>query len=140
MELENIQLVREAFSEFVRRDLRAILNHLADNVEWVEPGGPDIPYAGVFYGHGGVLKFFERLWDSVELLRFEPRHFTAAGDLVGAFGWWQAKAKATGRVLESPWSMLFTIRDGKIVRFETFVDTATTAGAFRQEKVAASGL
>jgi uncharacterized protein len=139
MEVENIQLVREAYSEFVRGDVRGILNHLADNVEWVEPGAPAIPYAGVYYGHGGVLQYLERMSESVDLLRFEPRHFTAAGDLVSAFGWWQAKAKATGKILESAWAMLFTISDSKIVRLEAFVDTAATAAAFRQEKVAASG-
>ena len=39
--------------------------------------------------------------------------------------------KATGRVAENDWAMVFTVRDGKITKFRNYSDTAAVASAHR---------
>ncbi len=41
------------------------------------------------------------------------------------------RIKATGRTAENPWVMAFTLRDGRVVRFREYDDTASVAAAFQ---------
>jgi len=130
MNENNIQLIKELYAAFSRGDISAILNVLADNVEWVDPGAPDIPYAGVRHGRTSVADFFSILSDATEVLKFEPREYLESGDTVIALGYWQARAKNTGRSFESDWAMAWRVKDGKVERFQAYVDTLTEAKAF----------
>lgn len=50
--------------------------------------------------------------------------------MVVAVGWYKATVKATRRSMASDWVMVFTIRDGRIVRFREFTDTAALVRAY----------
>jgi ketosteroid isomerase-like protein len=41
----------------------------------------------------------------------------------------RVRAKRSGRPFESDWAMFFRVRDGKIARFQAYVDTAVEAAA-----------
>lgn len=66
----------------------------------------------------------------MEIQRFEPREFIAQGDQVVVLGEERMRIKATGRIAENRWVMVFALRDGRIVRFREFDDTAAVAAAF----------
>ncbi len=42
------------------------------------------------------------------------------------------RVKATGRSYETEWAHVFTLREGKIVEFREFADSAAVAEAFRR--------
>ena len=71
------------------------------------------------------------LASTVEYTTFEPREFIAQGDQVVVIGSERARVKATGRVVDTDWVMVFTIRDGKVVRFRDYYDTAPSLAALR---------
>jgi hypothetical protein len=52
---ENVKTVQEGYAAFGRGDVPAILELLTDDIEWIEPGPPDvIPVAGTYRGKDEV--------------------------------------------------------------------------------------
>lgn len=48
---ENTGLVQSAYEAFGRGDMVALAGMMADDIEWVNPGDPDVnPNAGTFKG------------------------------------------------------------------------------------------
>ena len=123
----NVQLIREAYAAFQRGDIQSILRSLSGDVEWV--AAPVEPVAGTYRGPNEVAKFFERVKETAEYTHFEPREYIAKGDRVVVLGRYVGKARATGRTYDCEWTMVFTVTDGKVSRFQEYTDTATIAAA-----------
>lgn len=128
---ENTKIVRDAYAAFGRRDVPAMLASMSDDVDWegVVGAGPNVPTRGVRKGHQQVAKFFEQMAATADFKRFEPRDFLADGDKVVVLGFYESVIKATGRPFASEWVMVFTLRDGKVVRFREFTDTVALSAA-----------
>lgn len=137
-ELENIKVVQDAYASFGRGDIQALLENLDEEVDWVLPGEGLIPQSGSYHGRDGVARFFQILDQTTEFSAFEPRQFVAQGDRVIALGWYQGKAKATGRSFESHWAMSFVLRNEKVLKFQEYTDTAAIAPAFAASAAASA--
>jgi uncharacterized protein len=127
----NTRLVREAYAAFDRRDIPTLLDMMAEDIDWSIPGTKEIPHAGVRKGRDQVREFFTIVDQSMELEPFELREFVAQGDKVVVLGHYVGRARATGKGFESDWAMVFTVQNGKIVRFQEYTDTLAQASAFR---------
>jgi ketosteroid isomerase-like protein len=123
-EQENVDVVRAGYQAFGRGDIAGLLAQLDPDVEWRTPGPADLPTAGQRQGHDGVQEFFRTLSGLVETLRFEPKEFIAQGDRVIVVGDDTSRVKATGTTLEIRFVHTFTVRNGKVVAFEEYIDTA----------------
>ncbi|HMF29220.1 MAG TPA: nuclear transport factor 2 family protein [Candidatus Cybelea sp.] len=130
-EQQNVQSIKDAYAAFERGDVAAILAMLTDDVKWEMPGPAEIPYAGLRKGHTGAGEFFRRLSEADEVQVFEPRRFLADGNLVVAFGRYEARVKATGKIAKSDWVHVFEFRDGKVSSWREFYDSAEYAQAYR---------
>src|SRR5438874_2551579 len=128
----NLDIVKTIYAAFQRGDIPSILNLVNDQVDWKNPGGPDVPYAGERRNKTQVAEFFRILGESVEVLGFEPRSYTADGDQVGAFGHFRARARATNKEFGYDWAMSWRLKDGKVTGYQAYVDTATESAAFRK--------
>jgi ketosteroid isomerase-like protein len=131
-EQENVRLVQQAYECFGRGDVQGVLNSLSEQVEWQTPKPEGVPFGGEYRGRQGVARFFADLKQHDEITRFEPREFIAQGDRVVACGVYACTVRATGRKMESEWVHLFTIRNGKVVRFQEHFDTAAAMIAYRK--------
>ena len=130
---ENTRLVQSAYEAFGRGDIAALAELLADDIAWVDPGDPDDdPNAGTFEGKEAVLGWFGGLASTVEYTTFEPREFVAQNDKVVSLVYSEATAQATGRA-SSTLRHRWTIRDGKLARFQSYHDTAAAAAAHRAQ-------
>ena len=131
-EASNTRVVKEAYAAFARGDVSAILNLLDDNVEWEAVKGTEgvAPHAGLRRGRPAIAEFFQQVDQNVAFDVFEPREFVAQDDLVVAIGRYTGTAKPTKRSFSSDWVMVFTLRDGKVVRFREFADSAQLVKAF----------
>ena len=123
-EQQNLDLVRRGYEAFGRGDIDALLELLAEDIEWASPGPPELPTAGTRRGRQQVAEFFQAVDQVFEIQRFEPKSFIAQGDVVVVLGNDTAKVKATGKVLTDEWAHAFTIRDGKIAAMREYLDTA----------------
>src|ERR1051326_703938 len=138
-EPENTQMVKSIYEAFGRGDIPAILNSLADNIEWIVGGREDgIPYAGTYQGRDNVGQFFTVLAENVEYSVFEPREFIAQGDRVAVLGHYQGQIKSSGNSVETEWAMSWTIADGKATHFRAYDDTSAVVAAFIMPHSAAS--
>jgi ketosteroid isomerase-like protein len=131
---ENKQLVMQGYQLFKNKDIEGLLALYADDIEWVEPESEHIPFAGNYRGKAEVARFFTELDQAQEAVRFEPEAFIAEDDKVVVTGHAIWSVKATGQKYESPWVHVFTVRDGKVARFQTYSDTAAAEAAFMPAK------
>lgn len=128
---QNVEIVRRGYEAFGRGDLDALLNLLDEQVEWQTPGPADLPTAGQRKGHDQVREFFGTMNQMFEIQRFEPRTFVAEGDRVIVLGEDTSRVTSTGRMLDQRWAHVFTVRNGKVVAFEEYLDTAAVVAELR---------
>ena len=128
----NTQLVKDAYAAFGRGDVNAILAVVDDNVEWEGGKGAEgvAPQAGLRRGKPAVGEFFQQIGSTLDFQEFEPKEFVAQGDAVVAVGSYKATVKTTKRQTASDWTMIFNFRNGKIVRFREFTDSAAVIRAY----------
>ena len=126
----NVDVVQETYEAVGRGDIPALLDLLTDDVEWTFQGPSSIPFAGTRRGREGVAEFFSLVGETLEFLQFEPREFVAQGDTVVVLGFERNLIKPTGRTFDQEWAHVYTLKDGKIVRFQALEDTAAYVVAF----------
>jgi len=125
----NADLVRSLYTAFGRGDVKTVLDNLDPAVTWSSNCGPAIPWGGTRHGIAGAASFFEALGGNLDFEKFEPREFFAADGTVIVLGHTQARPKRNGHRFDSDWVHVFTIANGKVVRFREFYDTAAVAAA-----------
>jgi ketosteroid isomerase-like protein len=132
MSATNIAFVQSLYAAFGRGDIKAVIAGLAADVDWIVNGRrKDYPTLGSWKGQEGVQKFFEGVAEHQEAVEFTPREFFAADDRVCVLGHYAWKIRKTGRSAASDWAHVFTVRNGKVVKFREFTDTAQFAEAYR---------
>lgn len=127
---ENRQLAINGYQMFLNGDIQGILDMCSDDIEWTSVDLTDIPFAGAFHGKTGVMDFFQKLGGSVEFLDYQPQNFIADGDQVAVSGVSTVRVKTTGATYDDVWVHIFTMKNGKTVRFEQFHNTAAAVAAF----------
>ena len=130
-EQENVAIVRNGYEAFGRGDLDALIDTMDANVEWTSPGPSDLATAGKRQGHQQVKQFFATVNELYDFQRFEPHTFVADGDTVVVLGEDTVTLKATGKTVSESWAHVFTIRNGKIARFQEYIDTAAVVAELR---------
>lgn len=138
-EASNTQIVKDAYAAFVRGDVPSILNVLDEGVEWEAVKGAEgvAPHAGMRRGRAAVGEFFKQVDELLSFDTFEPKEFIAQGDLVIGIGRYTATLKSTAARISSDWVMAFRFRNGKIVQFREWTDSAQVVRAFAQTPAAA---
>ena len=87
-----LHVVQQAYEAYGRRDVPAILELVALEVDWEFVGSASLPYAGRRQTRDEVADFFAMLARTEDFHVFEPREFIEADGNVTVLGW----AKATG--------------------------------------------
>lgn len=136
---ENKQLVIEGYRLFQSGDIRKLLGNYHDDAESIGPELEFVPFAGSFHGKAEIAQFFAKLHAAVHTIRFVPKEFIAEGDKVIVTGEATWMAKPSGRTYDSPWVHVFTVREGKIARFQAYYDTAATERAFLPDQPGQAG-
>jgi len=117
---ENVEIVRSVMRCFADADTEAALSYIHPQaiLDWTNSNAPD---RGVYEGHAGWRTFMgardealgERQFDSVELL-------APTDDTVVLIGRVQERGRASGIEVESRGAAIWTLREGKIVRFTIY--------------------
>lgn len=117
--------VRELYAAFNAGSMARIEALLAQDVVWIfHAPSHAIPYAGEFRGRAGVAQFFAGIATTIDVHAIGTGEFIVHGDVVAVPGWERARARATGGEYTANWVHVFTVRDGRITRFEEFTDSA----------------
>src|SRR5262245_10256587 len=126
-ESKNIAAVRQLYQAHGNPDI--VKTVLAPDVRWEVVEG--FPYSGVYHGLNGVFDFFTRLFGDFEDWRSEPAEIFETGDQIIGWGFYSARAKATGKSFKARFAHVWTVRDGVIVRLQQCADTVQLAKALR---------
>ena len=133
-EQENLKVVQAMFAAFDEGNIQAGLNIYSENVDFQSPvtrtNPPEITWAKPRHSRGEVAEYFKELFEKVQPERLETIWFTAQDDRVVVEGKNRGTVKSTGRSYEHDWVMVFNVRDGEIVRFRHYYDTADILTAF----------
>lgn len=127
----NLNAAQEAYAAFGRGDIPAVLAAMSDDIEWVMLGPSDLPWAGTFRGKQAVGEWFQRLGENLEFRVFQPKEWIAQGDKVAVLLRGEATYRKTGKPIDQDEVHWMTFRDGKMVRFQAFEDTAQGVAAVR---------
>src|SRR5688572_28169788 len=126
----NSEVVRSIYDSFAHGDVPKVLEALAPDVRWTEAEG--FPHGGTYSGPDEVLKnvlmTLGTEWDGFSAV---PQEFVAQGDKVVSLGQYSGTYKATGKKLSAPYAHVWTLRNGKVVAFVQFTDTAVVQKALR---------
>lgn len=125
MSAENKQKIEGMYAAFGKGDVPFIISALDRDVEWWEAEnfiyadknpyrGPESVLMGVF---GRIMNQWDGFAVSVEEI-FD------AGDTVIGCGYYSGKYRQTGRAVRAQFAHVFKLRDGKVVRFQQYTDTA----------------
>ena len=130
-----IQTVKDFFAAIGSGDKNALLAMVAEDFEWIVPG-KDWPLAGMHRGHAGLAAIVQKASEEIETKYPKPPEFVAAGDRVFVIGVATGTIKATGKPFKDDWVFDVTVRNGKLMRIQEYVDTQALAEA---SKSGASG-
>ena len=136
-EQDNIAIIRRMYKAFGEGDVKTILDSVDPNADWINYGPGTIPYTGTRKGHAQVLEFFQAIDSSTTGGKVTPSTFVAQGDMVVSTGRYTAVVRGSGAQIDSPVAHVFTVRNGKVVRWEGYSDTAHVAAAHMSASAAA---
>jgi uncharacterized protein len=99
---------------------------LADDVEVISLGGgqPGIEFTRGGCGKAAAARYLARLAEGWEMLRYEVEDFIAERDRVVVLGWCAFRNRRTGKVADTLKVDVYRFRDGLVVEFREFYDTA----------------
>ena len=131
MNKQNVDTVKKLYEAFGKRDINTILSLLDPAVEWGEPENPYNPAGGTRYGHKGFLEWVSIGSNAEEILTLEPQQYLTDENSVAVTGYLKCLAKPTGKIYDSDFVHLVTLKDGLIIKFREFFDTYAAGEAFR---------
>ena len=130
MSQENVETARRAIAAFNERDLGAF-DELADP-SWEWHTSMEMPEAAVHHGRDAVKAFGYEVLDQWEEFELDIERLIDSGDRVLVLCRVRAIGKGSGVRVNRFIAYLTTLRDGKLIRTDVFLD--------RQAALAALGL
>jgi ketosteroid isomerase-like protein len=128
--MSNADVIRGLYAKFAAGDIPGVLADFAPDIVWNEaenfPYADQNPYEGPEAVLDGVFARLGAEWDGWTI---EPDQVLDAGDTVVALGRYRATCKATGKAMNPQMVHVWTLSDGKVVRFQQYVDTKAVAEA-----------
>jgi ketosteroid isomerase-like protein len=124
--VDNVQLMRDLYDAFGRSDFATILAGMDPDIEWHEAEGNPYRSSGeAWRGPDAILvNLFVKFgvdWDGFAV---HPNDFHDSGDTIVVEGRYTGRHKQTGRELDAQTCHVWRIRDGKVVGFQQYMDTA----------------
>ena len=115
---EAIEMLGAITAAFDAHDLEAIMGHFADDAVFDGPRGKD-PWGTRFVGKAEVREGFAARFSGIPDVRYRDEGAFVDGDR-GASEWTLSGTTTSGERIEVRGCDLWTIRDGKIVKKDSF--------------------
>jgi ketosteroid isomerase-like protein len=120
MTQENVEIVRRGYESFAR-DGAPDFEFLDPEIEWRGPREfPDL--AQPHFGHEGVARYIAKVNEAFDDYQMAPEEFIdAGGNQVLVFSREGGRGKGSGaKVVTNPTAHLWTLRDGKAIRMQSY--------------------
>jgi ketosteroid isomerase-like protein len=120
MSQENVEIVKKGIDAWNQRDVELWLSDAAPEIEWL-PASPAAVERAVYRGHDEVARGCAAVWDTWEVFELGESEVRDLGDSVLWLGRVKVRGGASGVELDEAFALLGVIRDGKVVRVQTFL-------------------
>jgi uncharacterized protein len=130
MSQENVEIVRGTFEAWNRGDYEAAGAAYDPEVEVEMRLGADLD--GTYRGFDELARMLRGFWETFGEFRSEPTDFATSGDEVVATLNHRGRGETSGAEVQMTNWQVFTVRDGRIVRYRIYAKQA--------EALAAAGL
>ncbi len=126
--MNNVDIIKNLYKSFAVGDIDAVLEILAEDVEWIESEG--IPYGGTFTGHEAIVNgVFAKIGSEWSNFSAHVDEFIDAGDIVITLGVDSGTYNTTGKSMQAPTASIWRLKAGKIVQFRQYIDTLAVVKA-----------
>lgn len=120
---ENIALIERYFAAFGAGDIDAALDCIHPDAIWHVDGDPSVVTVGIIQGRNAVRHWLERFPTGFQPLAFSVDRLIGEGADVIALGRFRHRVQPTDAIVDSDYAIRFTIRDGRIARYQIFEDS-----------------
>jgi ketosteroid isomerase-like protein len=118
--LQNVELARRGLDALNRVGVGAIIDLCDPQIEWIAIPG-FMPDSEDFHGHSGVRAWFDKVGESFSAMHWEAEEITSAGERLLVALKLTATGRASGIEGEFRVFQVWTIRNGKLVRLESYL-------------------
>jgi len=127
----NVELIRDLYERYTMGDgPECVLDSLAADVVWRSVGPPNrLPFARSCQGRDGVRAYFRALNHDWEMISYKVNELIGQRDRVVALADACFCHRKTGKLVATLKADVFRLRDGKIVEFCEFFDSAAAVEA-----------
>jgi ketosteroid isomerase-like protein len=124
--MDNVTFLKDLYEAFGRGEIPTVLEALSPDVKWYQAeSNPYMPSGEPWVGPDAVLNnLFVKLGADWDGFAVHPRAYYDAGGSVIVEARYTGTYKATGRSLDAQVCHVWDVTDGKIARFQQYVDTA----------------
>jgi ketosteroid isomerase-like protein len=116
----NADTLRQGYEALNQGDFSVVLELLDPDMEWHEPAGS--PEAGDHHGRDTFERFLRSWIESFEDFRVEPEQVVERGDRLVAVVHQSGRGRASGAPIEIRLAHVWTIKDGRAIRWESMPD------------------
>lgn len=124
--MSGVKVISDLYEAFGRGDVPAVLGGMDPEIHWHEAeGNPYMPSGEAFVGPNAILEnLFMKLGEDWDDFTVHPETYHDAGDVVVVEGRYTGTHSGTGRALDSQVCHIWTLKNGKVSKFQQYVDTA----------------
>ncbi|GEM_PF-269239 len=127
------ELAEAVYAAVAAGDMETFAGLMAADIVWNE--AESNPYAdkNPYIGPEAVMTgLFSRLGEEWDDFSATPQEYVVDGDRVVVFGRYKETYKATGVSLDIPFVHSWTVKDGKLIAFQQYTDTAALVAAMAE--------
>ena len=118
----SLQTITSLYDALTRGDVSTVRPLLDAQLEWTEAEG--FPLAGTYHGPDAVIRrVLMPLATEWTDFRTAADTFVDGGETIVVLGHYSGTYKATGRSVRAPFAHVWTVRDGKAIRYVQYTDT-----------------
>ncbi len=124
--MDNVNVLKNLYDAFGRGDIPAVLAAMSPDIHWHEAeGNPYMPSGEAWVGPDAVLNnLFMKIGEEWDGFSVHTESFYDAGDSVIVEARYGGTYKATGKSTDAQVCHVWDVKDGKVTRFQQYVDTA----------------
>ena len=131
--MSNIALLKNLYAEFGRGNIPAVLGAMSPDIKWYSAeGNPYMPSGAPWVGPDAILNnLFIKIGNDWDKFVVHTKAFHDAGNSVIVEVRYTGTVKATGKSVDAQACHIWDVKDGKITKFQQYLDTAQLQDAFR---------
>jgi ketosteroid isomerase-like protein len=124
--MSGVNLLAGLYDAFGRGDVPGVLGSMDPAIHWHEAeGNPYMPSGEAWVGPDAIVtNLFVKLAEEWDGFTVHPETFHDAGDVVVVEVRYTGMYKSTGKQIDAQVCHIWTVKDGKVTKFQQFVDTA----------------